>query len=322
MTAEFENRRRFIVSLIDLTELHDADAAVLPPSSCLPPHPFTDDKTALWHKPAFHDDSDNKESGGSDAVMSNPADSDTGFSANSLCPALQRIAALCEKAQTPLGLPAALCIYRQFLPVAANILQAKGLRNKIALASVVNFPWGQGSRNEILEEIEEALAFGADEVDIVFPHKAFSQGKQREAALLLRESRRACGNKTLKVILESGALAPHLLRQAAECAIFEGADFIKTSTGKISVGATLPAARIMLRAIADHNKNCGFKASGGVRTLRQAEDYLALAAEILGEDWASPARFRFGASALLDNLLRTETSAVNSGEQTGKLPSY
>lgn len=236
-----------------------------------------------------------------------------------------RIAALCAKAQTPYGLPAALCVYKQFLSPAGKILAEKGIRGRLRLAAVANFPAGGTECAKAAEEVREALALGADEVDIVFPYQALMRGDAQAGRDLLRAARAACGGKVLKVILESGILQqPHWIKQAAEIAIGEGADFIKTSTGKAAVNATLPAARIMLEVIAERNKACGFKAAGGVRFPEQAEAYLALAAEILGNAWIKPAHFRFGASALLDNLLPPEAAGagINSVKQAGPPVNY
>jgi len=214
-----------------------------------------------------------------------------------------RIAALCEILSPLYGLPADLCIYRQFLPAADKILAAKGLRGQIRLVSVANFPAGGTDSAKAAAEVKEVLALGADEVDIVFPYHALMRGEARAGRLLLRAARAAAGGKVLKVILESGILQqPHWIKQAAEIAVGEGADFLKTSTGKAAINATLPAARLMLEVIAEHNRNCGLKIAGGVRTQMQAEDYLALTAEILGHGWIDPAHFRFGSSALYTAL--------------------
>ena len=124
---------------------------------------------------------------------------------------------------------------------------------------------------------------------------------------LVRACKDVCGEAvTLKVIIESGELESSvLIRLASEIAIEAGADFIKTSTGKVPVNATLEAAKIMLQVIKEKNKAIGFKAAGGVKTTQQAADYLALAEDIMGKEWISPKTFRFGASSLLGDLLAT-----------------
>ncbi|KAA6206390.1 MAG: deoxyribose-phosphate aldolase [Candidatus Tokpelaia sp.] len=214
-----------------------------------------------------------------------------------------RIAALCETLSPLYDLPAGLCIYRQFLPAADKILAAKGLRKQIRLVSVANFPAGGTDSAKAADEVKEVLALGADEVDIVFPYHALMQGEVRAGRSLLRAARAAAGGKVLKIILESGVLQqPHWIKQAAEIAVGEGADFLKTSTGKAATNATLPAARLMLEVIAEHNRNCGLKIAGGVQTQAQAEDYLALTAEILGHGWIDPLHFRFGSSVLYTAL--------------------
>ena len=121
---------------------------------------------------------------------------------------------------------------------------------------------------------------------------------------LVKACKKACGDTTLKVIIESGELhTPERIRKASEIAIDAGADFIKTSTGKVAVNATLEAAEVMLNVIKEKNQKVGFKAAGGVKDAQTAKAYLDLAREILGDDWVSPAHFRFGASSLLNNLL-------------------
>jgi len=225
------------------------------------------------------------------------------------------IAALAEQANTPLGAPAALCIYKQFLPAADAALRAQGLRSRVKLATVVNFPHGGEDSATAAAETAAATQLGADEIDIVIPYRAVQRNDDKSAAAVLRAARAACRGKILKVILESGALEePAIIRRAAELAVAEGADFIKTSTGKVAVNATLPAAEIMLEVIKRHNPACGFKAAGGVRTAAQARQYLALAAQIMGADWINPAHFRFGASGLLADLLAAgEAAAAPAG---------
>lgn len=213
------------------------------------------------------------------------------------------IKALCAKAQSSSGPVAGLCIYPQFLPIADAALRQVGKRNEIRLVTVTNFP--DASEDIARAELEtmRARELGADEIDVVFPWRALAAGNAEIGTDVLKACREAAGDCILKVILESGELrCPALIRQASLIAISAGANFIKTSTGKMSVHATPEAARIMLQSIADSQSNCGFKAAGGVRSLADAETYLNLAAELLGEDWITPEHFRFGASGLLDNL--------------------
>lgn len=211
-------------------------------------------------------------------------------------------AALCAKAVTPAGNVAAVCLWPSFITQAKQALSGKGVK----VATVVNFPGGSLPAEKVADQIAHALADGADEIDVVMPYAAImvGMGGDQRATDHLLACRAACGTTTMKVILESGALAkPALVERASQVAVAAGADFLKTSTGKIPAGATLGAARIMLTACRDAGRPVGFKASGGIRDVEMAAQYLALADEICGPGWVSPATFRFGASGLLDALL-------------------
>ncbi len=211
------------------------------------------------------------------------------------------IAALCEQAS--LSPPAALCIYPQFIEHARARLQNLNLP-QVKIATVTNFPLGEADVAQAQAQTARAIALGADEVDVVFPWRALQARDPLVGAQLVAACKQACGERVLKVIIESGELhAAALIRRASEIAIDAGADFIKTSTGKVPVNATPEAAAIMLQVIAERNRNCGFKAAGGVRNQAEAEVYLALAEDTLGADWVTPAHFRFGTSSLLNNLL-------------------
>lgn len=215
-----------------------------------------------------------------------------------------RIAALCRRASTPLGLPAALCIGPDHVAIAASTLSDLGLRPAVRLATVANFPAGTGSADTVVPEVLAALEAGADEIDVVLPWQRLIAGDLRASERLVQACRAACGDHVLKVIIESGELArPTLIRTASAIALEAGADFIKTSTGKVAVNATPEAARLMLEEIAARNPACGFKAAGGLRTQAQAQVYLDLAAELLGPDWVDARHLRLGASGLLDQLL-------------------
>ncbi|WP_459873313.1 deoxyribose-phosphate aldolase [Halomonas shantousis] len=217
-----------------------------------------------------------------------------------------RIAALCRRARTPAGTPAAVCIYPRFITAAQRELDALGLSGQVRIATVTNFPDGSDDVERAARETREAIAMGADEIDVVLPYRALQAGDADVAHQLLAACREACGQHTLKVILESGELkTPELIRRASDIALAEGADFLKTSTGKADVNATLDAADIMLTAIRDSGRDVGFKAAGGIRTTADAKAYLDLAAQLMGEDWLTPAHFRFGASGLLNDLLAT-----------------
>ncbi|MFC3282253.1 deoxyribose-phosphate aldolase [Litchfieldella rifensis] len=216
------------------------------------------------------------------------------------------IAALCRQAHTPAGHPAAICIYPAFITGARRELAALGLDETVKIATVTNFPHGSDDIERAASETRDAVARGADEVDVVFPYRALMAGDVAVGQALVEACKTACGERTLKVILETGELQdPQLIRRASELAIAGGADFLKTSTGKVVVNATLEAAEIMLSAIRDSGRNVGFKAAGGVRTADDAKAYLDLAARLMGEHWMTPAHFRFGASSLLGNLLTT-----------------
>ncbi|MDF2866596.1 MAG: 2-deoxyribose-5-phosphate aldolase [Gammaproteobacteria bacterium] len=216
------------------------------------------------------------------------------------------IDALCTKALTPLGQVAAVCVYPQFVQQA----KTKLLNTNIKVATVANFPQGNATQQVVLAEIGQAVASGADEVDVVIPYQAYLANRAESVEFFLRNCKQACGHAKLKVILETGALqAAELIANACQDAIQAGADFLKTSTGKVAVGATLEAAAVMLLAIKNarsEGKSVGFKASGGIRTPEQAVSYISLAELILGENWLSSATFRFGASGLLDALLAGE----------------
>ncbi|QJQ96156.1 MULTISPECIES: deoxyribose-phosphate aldolase [Halomonadaceae] len=224
------------------------------------------------------------------------------------------IAALCRQANTPAGHPAAICVYPAFIATGRHELAALGLKDKVRIATVTNFPAGGDNIERAASETREAIALGADEVDVVFPYRALMAGNATLGRELVAACKAACGEKPLKVILETGELkTPELIRQASELAIAGGADFLKTSTGKVAVNATLEATEIMLRAILDSGRDVGFKAAGGVRTAEEAKAYLELAADLMGEAWITPDHFRFGASSLLASLLAT--LGVEQGER-------
>ena len=213
----------------------------------------------------------------------------------------EKIAGLCRDALTPMGPVAALCIYPRFVAQAKQALAGTGVR----IATVVDFPRGDGSPEDVLRETEAALKAGADEIDVVFPYGRFLADSPPPASRNVRAVREIGGSDvTVKVILEVGAYPDNdSLSQAARVAIDGGADFLKTSTGKSGQGASLQAAAIMLAVIADSGLPVGFKASGGVREVPHAAGYLALAESILGDGWATPETFRIGASSLLPKLL-------------------
>ncbi|MCL6705986.1 deoxyribose-phosphate aldolase [Pseudomonas sp. R2.Fl] len=212
------------------------------------------------------------------------------------------IEALCERARTPYGDVAAICILPRFIPQARSLL---GADSPVRIATVVNFPAGSLSVAEVVSETEKAIEAGADEIDLVIPYRALAGGDEQAVADMITAVRDACAPPVLlKSILETGELKDAvLIRRASEIAIEAGSDFLKSSSGRVAVNATLEAADIMLLAIRDSRRKVGLKPSGGIRSVAEAALYLRLAATIMGEDWVIPSTFRFGASALLDDVL-------------------
>lgn len=216
------------------------------------------------------------------------------------------IMALCKQAQSQKGNTAAICIYPRFIPLAKKILRQQG-SPEIKVATVTNFPHGNNDISIAVAETKAAVAYGADEVDVVFPYKALIAGDINVGFDLVEACKQTCPKGVLlKVIIETGELkSEKLIKLASEICIKAGADFIKTSTGKVAINATPEAAEIMLKAIQSNNTNVGFKAAGGVKNAEDAKVYLDKASSILGNEWVNLHHFRFGASSLLDNLLST-----------------
>ncbi len=219
-----------------------------------------------------------------------------------------KVIQLCHDAKSPVGNTAAICIYPRFIPIAKKTLREQGTP-EIRIATVTNFPHGNDDIEIAVAETKAAVAYGADEVDVVFPYRALIAGNEQVGFDLVKQCKAACGDKVLlKVIIETGELKQEaLIKKASQICIEAGADFIKTSTGKVPVNATPEYARMMLEVIRDMGvaKSVGFKPAGGVRTAEDAQQYLAMADEILGGDWADSRHYRFGASSLLTNLLNT-----------------
>ena len=214
----------------------------------------------------------------------------------------EAVGALAAKGRTAHGNVAALCIWPRFVATGKAAVAGTGIR----IATVVNFPAGGTDVAATVGETERAVADGADEIDLVLPWRAFLEGDVETADEMVRAVKAACGPARLKVILETGCLgAAEAIDAASRLAIDRGADFIKTSTGKVAVNATLDAADIMLRVIAEGGGKVGFKPAGGIRTVADAGAYLALADRICGPAYADADHFRFGASGLLDDILAT-----------------
>lgn len=209
---------------------------------------------------------------------------------------------LCLQAHTPAGNVAAVCVWPVFVHDTKRIL---GRSSPIKIATVVNFPTGSESLETICKSIDEALDNGADEIDYVLPYSEIMKGNSDLVVAAIAAVRQKIpNNRTLKIILETGVLeSSELIRTAANIAIDQGADFIKSSTGKVPINATPKAATIMLEAIAHSKKNVGFKASGGIKTVDEANLYLLLAEERLGQPWTNSKHFRLGASGLLQDAL-------------------
>lgn len=203
-----------------------------------------------------------------------------------------------------MGHVAAVCVYPRFVSVTKKTLAGSGIK----VASVAGaFPHGQLPIALKVEEVKYAIGEGADEIDMVLSRGVLLAGEDtlvRDEVALMKE---ACQGRTLKVILETGELpSPTLIAKASQLAIDGGADFIKTSTGKIGVGATLEAAEIMLTVINENVKKgknwVGFKAAGGISTPEEALAYAEMAKKIMGDDFVKNQTFRIGASRLTDRL--------------------
>jgi deoxyribose-phosphate aldolase len=222
-----------------------------------------------------------------------------------------KVAALCAKARRPdptdpsCPSVAAVCVYPSMVPTAAGRLSGSGIH----LASVATaFPSGQAPLTVKLADTRQAVADGADEIDMVISRGAFLSGRYLDVFDEIVAVRAACGPAHLKVILETGELATYdNVRRASWLAMLAGAHFIKTSTGKVTPAATLPVTLVMLEAVRDFRaatgRQVGVKPAGGIRTSKDAIKYLVTVNETAGEDWLDPDWFRFGASTLLNDLL-------------------
>ena len=213
------------------------------------------------------------------------------------------IDALCARAVSPLGRVAAVCVWPRFVARSRAALP-----RDVAVAAVANFPDGALDANRALTDVRAIVDAGGDEVDLVLPWRAMLGGEALAAARLVDAVRAACAMQRLKLIIESGELPlPETVRQACRIGLDTGVDFLKTSTGKTTRGASLETARLMLECIAGQTRPVGFKASGGIRTVTDAAGYIALVREHLGEAALTPARLRFGASGLLNDVERVLT---------------
>jgi len=235
-----------------------------------------------------------------------------------------KVLSLCAKARRPdpgdASVPpvAAVCIYPDLVPVAKRALVGSGVK----VASVATaFPSGRASLAVKLADVRDAVVGGADEVDMVIDRGAFLSGRYGLVLEEVQAVKEACGQAHLKVILETGELVTYdNVRRAGCLAMVGGADFIKTSTGKVSPAATLPVALVMLEAVRDFAELTGalvgVKVAGGIRSAKDAIKYLVIVNETVGEAWLDPSLFRFGASSLLNDLLRQRSKQL-SGAYAG-----
>ena len=208
---------------------------------------------------------------------------------------------LVQRATQPYGPVAAICVWPQYVSICAHRLQERG----IPVATVINFPKGSDFVERAIDDADEAIKDGATEIDLLMPYHAYLAGDEPITRSMIAEVREMMPDEArLKVILETSAFPDQAtIAAAARLAIEEGADFLKTSTGKTETSATPEAARTILGVIKEVGAPCGFKASGGIKTLEQVKTYLGIADEIMGSGWATPKTFRFGSSSLYDVLV-------------------
>jgi deoxyribose-phosphate aldolase len=242
-----------------------------------------------------------------------------------------KVASLCAKAAHPdpsdgtTPHVAAVCVYNDLVGVARAALDALPAGPEIGVAAVATaFPSGRASLAVKLQDTRDAAGAGASEVDMVIDRGAFLTGRYSQVFDEIMAVRQACGPAHLKVILETGELQTYdNVRRASWLAMLAGADFIKTSTGKIAPAATLPVTLVMLEAVRDFRDDLGrmvgVKPAGGIRTSKDALRYLVLVNETVGEDWLDPRWFRFGASSLLNDLL-LQRQKLRTGHYSG--PDY
>jgi deoxyribose-phosphate aldolase len=235
-----------------------------------------------------------------------------------------KVAYLCRKALQPAepkyDVPAcaAVCVYPNMVKYARKFL---GGHSTVQVASVATgFPSGQFPLRTKLEEVRRAVGDGADEIDMVIDRGDFLSGQHGKMFDEIAATKLTCGAAHLKVILETGELVTYdNVRLASEIAMQAGADFIKTSTGKVTPAATMPVTLVMLEAIRDYffatGVRIGMKPAGGIRTAKQALAYLVMVKETLGDDWLTPDLFRFGASTLVNDVLMQIAKTVDGNYQ-------
>ncbi len=241
-----------------------------------------------------------------------------------------KVRQMCRKALVPLdsdptiGPCAAVCVYPNLVATAKEALAGSSVK----VASVATaFPAGQSPLDVKLADVRRAVEMGADEIDMVIDRGAMLSGDYAKVFDEIAATKEACSSAHLKVILETGELGSYdVVRKASEIGIAAGGDFIKTSTGKVQPAATPAVTLVMLEAIRDHfyatGRRIGMKPAGGVRTAKQSLHYLVLVKETLGDAWLTPDLFRFGASALLNDVLmqleKERTGAYQASEDFSK----
>nr|WP_242454105.1 deoxyribose-phosphate aldolase [Bailinhaonella thermotolerans] len=235
-----------------------------------------------------------------------------------------KVRAMCAKAVRPdpadpsVPKVAAVCVYPDLVAQAVRALKGTGVR----VASVATaFPSGRSSLDVKVQDTKLAVEAGADEIDMVIDRGAFLSGRYMRVFEEIARIKAACGDAHLKVILETGELVTYdNVRRASWLAMMAGADFIKTSTGKISPAATLPVTMIMLEAVRDFRaatgEMVGVKPAGGIRTTKDAIKHLVLVNEVAGDDWLTPEWYRLGASSLLNDLLM-QRQKMTTGRYAG-----
>lgn len=238
-----------------------------------------------------------------------------------------KVKTLCAKARRPDPLDnsvpsvAAVCVYSDLVSIAKENLT--GTNIKVA-AVATGFPAGRVSLAAKLQDTNDAVSQGADEIDMVIDRGAFHEGRFFDIYEQILTIKEACKSAHLKVILETGELKTYdNVKKASWIAMLAGADFIKTSTGKVQPAATLPVTLVMLQAINEFEratgKIIGMKPAGGIKTTKDAMKYLVLVKETLGDRWLTPDLFRFGASSLLNDLLM-QRQKLKTGSYSG--PDY
>jgi deoxyribose-phosphate aldolase len=236
-----------------------------------------------------------------------------------------KVRGLCAKALSPdptdpsTPRPAAVCVYGDMVPAAREAL-GEGSGVKVAAVATA-FPSGRASMAVKLADTRDAVAAGADEIDMVIDRGAFLSGRYLEVLSQIAQVREACGSARLKVILETGELVTYdNVRRASWLGMLAGGDFIKTSTGKVGVAATLPVTLVMLEAVRDWREltgeMAGVKPAGGIRTSKDAIKFLVTVSEVAGDEWLDPHWFRFGASSLLNDLL-LQRQRMRTGAYSG-----